>query len=446
MRRLGGRRLIATANSFIGIADWVARPAPRTMVSMQQEESGAPAREDTATAFEPLRLPVFRTLWLAWLMANTIMWMNDVAAAWLMTSLATSALWVALVSAAATLPVFVLGLPSGALADMLDRRRYFMATQWWVAAIACVTGIAVVAGWMTAPLLLVLTFANGMGMAMRWPVFAAIVPEIVPRPHLPQALALNSVAMNGSRILGPLLAGAVIAAAGSQWVFVFNAAFSIVAGWLIMRWPREEDRELRSRTCQDLVSAIGVGLRFVRSSPAMRSVLLRIALFFLHSTGLVALMPVVARGLPGGTARTFTLLLACMGAGAILAALQMPRIRHVVTARHLILYGTVLQALGMLAVAHAPSLSVALPALFISGLGWFSVANSLTLSAQAALPDWVRARGMSIYQMSLMGAMAGGAALWGQVAAWTSVQDSLSIASASAVLLMVLADRHVSAR
>jgi MFS family permease len=386
---------------------------------------------------------VFRTLWLAWLMANTIMWMNDVAAAWLMTSLAASALWVALVSAAATLPVFVLGLPSGALADILDRRRYFMATQWWVAAIACVTGIVVVAGWMTAPLLLVLTFANGMGMAMRWPVFAAIVPEIVPRGHLPQALALNSVAMNGARILGPLLAGALIAVAGSEWVFVFNAAFSVAAGCLIMRWPREEDLELRSGspTRQDLVSAIGVGLRFVRSSPAMRSVLLRIALFFLHSAGLVALMPLVARGLPGGTARTFTLLLACMGTGAIVAALLVPRIRGAVTARQLILYGTVLQAVGMLAVAHAPSLSVALPALFISGVGWFSAGNSLTLSAQAALPDSVRARGMSIYQMSLMGAMAGGAALWGQVATWTSVQDSLSIASGSAVLLMTVADR-----
>jgi MFS family permease len=413
---------------------------------MQEEDSGAPARQDAVMAFEPLRLPVFRTLWLAWMMANTIMWMNDVAAAWLMTSLATSAVWVALVSAAATLPVFVLGLPSGALADMVDRRRYFMATQWWVAAIACVTGIAVVAGWMTAPLLLVLTFANGMGMAMRWPLFAAIVPDIVPRAHLPQALALNSVAMNSARILGPLLAGALIAAAGSEWVFVVNAAFSVAAGWLIMRWPREEDLQLRSRTRQDFVSAIGVGVRFVRSSPAMRAVLLRITLFFLHSTGLVALMPLVARGLPGGTARTFTLLLACMGAGAICAALQMPRTRRFVAVRHLILYGTVLQAVGMLAVAHAPSLWLALPALFISGLGWFSVANSLTVSAQAALPDWVRARGMSIFQMSLMGAMAGGAALWGQVATWTSVQDSLSIASGSAVLLMFLADRHVSAR
>jgi MFS family permease len=410
---------------------------------MHQEGSEAQAREDTITAFGPLRLPLFRTLWLAWLIANTIMWMNDVAAAWLMTSLATSALWVALVSSAATLPVFLLGLPSGALADMVDRRRYFMATQWWVACIACVTGIAVVAGWMTAPLLLVLTFANGMGMAMRWPVFAAIVPEIVPRPHLPQALALNGVAMNGSRILGPLLAGALIAAAGSEWVFVFNAALSVAAGWLIMRWPRERDR--KPPPTQNLLSAIGAGLRFVRNSQAMRSVLLRIALFFLHSTGLVALMPLVAHGLHGGAARTFTLLLACMGAGAIVAALQMPRIRSVVSSRHLILYGTVLQALGMLAVAHAQSLWIALPASFVSGLGWFSVANSLTLSAQAALPDWVRARGMSIYQMSLMGAMAGGAALWGQVATWTSVRDSLSIASVSAVLLMLVADRHVSA-
>ena len=126
-------------------------------------------------ALQPLRLPVFRMLWLAWLAANLTMWMNDVAAAWLMTQLTTSAVMVALVSAASTLPVFLLGLPSGALADIVDRRRWFASTQLWVASVATVLALLSLGGGLSAPLLLALTFANGIGLAARWPVFAASV-------------------------------------------------------------------------------------------------------------------------------------------------------------------------------------------------------------------------------------------------------------------------------
>src|SRR3990167_4867016 len=183
--------------------------------------------DDDLSPIAPLRRPVFRMLWITWLMANVCMWMNDVAAAWLMTSLTTTPLWVALVQTAATLPMFVLGLPSGALADGLDRKRYFLVTQLWVAVVAVLLSITVFLGWMSPPVLLALTFANGIGLAMRWPVFAAIVPEIMPRPQLPAALALNGVSMNASRIIGPLVAGAIIAGAGSAWVFVLNAVLSL---------------------------------------------------------------------------------------------------------------------------------------------------------------------------------------------------------------------------
>ena len=171
------------------------------------------------SAWDPIKVPVFRMLWSTWLVANICMWMNDVAAAWMMTSMTSSPIWVALVQSASTLPVFLLGLPSGALADILDRRRYFIMTQFWVAAVATLLCIAVISGVMTPPLLLALTFANGIGLAMRWPVFAAIVPELVPRAQLPSALALNGIAMNASRIVGPLVAGALIASAGTAYVF-----------------------------------------------------------------------------------------------------------------------------------------------------------------------------------------------------------------------------------
>jgi MFS family permease len=414
------------------------------MAGPGQDDASPPAAAPRATAFGPLGLPVFRMLWFTWFAANTTMWMNDVAAAWLMTSIAPSPLWVALVQSASTLPVFILGLPSGALADILDRRRYYLATQFWVATISAVLCVVILLDALTAPLLLALTFANGVGLAMRWPVFAAIIPEVVPRAQLPQALALNGVSMNGSRIIGPLVAGALIAGLGSEWVFVLNAVLSIGAGFVIMRWRREHKESPLGR--ERLTSAMRVGVQFVRQSSRMRGVLTRISMFFLHSTAQLALLPLVARGLPGGAAGTFTVLLASMGAGAIVAALNMPRIRAWLPLQRLVLTGTVLQALGTLTVAYAPNLWVAVPAMVVSGMAWITVANSLTVAAQMALPDWVRARGMSIYQMALMGSTAAGAAFWGQVATFSSVRDSLTIAAFTGVFLMVVVQKLVRDR
>ncbi|WP_265285217.1 MFS transporter [Verminephrobacter aporrectodeae] len=393
------------------------------------------------SALAPLFVPVFRMLWIAWLVANICMWMNDVAAAWLMTTLTASPLLVALVQSASTLPVFLLGLPSGALADILDRRRYFIATQFWVAIVALVLCVAVIAGGMTAPLLLALTFANGIGLAMRWPVFAAVVPELVERAQLPAALALNGVAMNASRIIGPLLAGAIIASAGSAWVFVLNAVLSVLSGLVIMRWKRAHTPSPLGR--ERLPSAMRVGLQFVRQSPRMRAVLWRIAIYFLHATALLALLPLLARGLEGGDAGTFTLLLAAMGLGAIVAALFLPRLRQSMARDVLVLRGTLLQALASAVMAVAPNVYVAVPAMFIGGMAWITTANALSVSAQLALPNWVRARGMSIYQMAVMGATALGAALWGQVAALGGVHVSLALAALSGGLAMALVQRLV---
>ncbi len=404
------------------------------------------AQRASLSPLAPLSVPVFRMLWLTWVAANTCMWMNDVAAAWLMTTLTTSPILVALVQSASTLPVFLLGLPSGALADILDRRRYFIATQFWVAAVALVLCVAILAGGMTAPLLLALTFANGIGLAMRWPVFAAIVPELVSRPQLPAALALNGVAMNASRIMGPLLAGAIIASAGSAWVFVLNAVLSVLSGLVIMRWKRTHVPSPLGR--EKLPGAMRVGVQFVRQSPRIRAVLWRIALFFLHATALMALLPLVAKGLDGGGggAGTFTLLLASMGAGAIVAAMFLPRLRQAMARDVLVLRGTLLQAAAMAVMAIAPNVYVAVPAMVLGGMAWITTANSLMVSAQLALPNWVRARGMSIFQMAIMGATALGAALWGQVATVTSVHLSLALAALAGVIAMALVQRLVTDR
>ncbi len=410
---------------------------PRTATANATTATAAADAAAQLGALAPLKIAVFRMLWSTWLVANICMWMNDVAAAWMMTSLTTSPIWVALVQTAATLPVFLLGLPSGALADILDRRRYFIITQFWIATVAVLMGVTILSGVMTPPLLLALVFANGIGLAMRWPVFAAIVPELVPRAQLPAALALNGISMNASRIIGPLTAGALIASAGSEYVFVLNAVLSVASGFVIMRWKRVHVPNPLGR--ERLVSAMRVGLQYVWQSARLRAVLLRIFVFFFHSTALLALLPLVARNLHGGGAATFTLLLAAMGAGAIAAALFLPRLRQGWSRDRLVIGGTVLQSLATATVAFAPEVWVAVVAMVLGGAAWITTANSLSVSAQLALPDWVRARGMSMYQMAIMGGSALGAALWGQVATLATVRTSLAVAAVTGVLIMLLA-------
>ncbi len=386
----------------------------------------------------PFRRPVFRMLWCTWLVANTCMWMSDVAAAWMMTSMTTTPLWVALVQTAASLPVFLLGLPSGALADIVDRKRYFLVTQIWIAVVASVLALIVFLGWLSPPLLLMLVFANGIGLAMRWPVFAAIVPELVPRAQLPAALALNGVSMNASRITGPLVAGALIASVGSAWVFVLNAVMSLGAAFVIMRWQRTHKPHPLGR--ERLGSAMRIGLQYVSQSAHLKGVLLRISIFFFTSTGLVALLPLVAHSLHGGDAAIFTVLLASMGAGAIVATVFLPRLRLEFRRDTLVLRSTALQSMAMIAVAFSPTLWLTVPAMLLAGATWITSANTLSVSAQMGLPDWVRARGMSMFQMSITGASALGAAVWGQVATVGSVPWSLTGAAVVGTLAMALAN------
>ena len=403
----------------------------------------SPKPDAAASSTALLRNPVFRMLWCVWVAANVCLWMNDVAAAWLMTTLTTSPVMVALVQTASSLPVFLLGLPSGALADIVDRRRLLLFTQVWVAVVGLITCMVAFSDAITPGLLLMLTFANGIGLALRWPVYAALVPELVERRQLSSALALNAIAMNASRIAGPAVAGALIAAAGSAYVFLLNALLSLMAALVLARWRRAP--KVSALPGERFLGAIRVGVQHVRQSRQMHTALLRISLFFLQGAALPALLPLLAKGLGGnngGDAGTFTLLLACMGVGAIAAAIALPRLREGVSRDRLVALCTLLHAGSMIVVSLAPNVYVAVPAMMVLGAAWISAANTITLSAQLALPDWVRARGMSIYQMAMLGSAAAGAALWGQVAGLTDVRTSIVCAALAAVLCLVFTRRR----
>ena len=379
-------------------------------------------------------------LWLAWLAGNMTMWMHEVVAAWRMAQLTDSPLLVAGVQAAGTLPLFLLGLASGALADSLERRRFLAFAQAWIALTAAVLAVLAATDAMTPVTLMVLCLLNGVGLALRFPVFSALVPDMVPREQLAAALTLNAVAINLTRVVGPIVAGAVLASLGTVAVFVLNAAMSVLACWLILRARVATHARPAART--PMLSAIGQGLRHVHGSPVLRAVLLRAFVFFTQSVALVALLPLLAKRI-GADATTYTALLAAMGAGAVLAAFALPRLPAAAARDRIVDAGVWLYAAATVAAVWAHEAWTLAPALALSGAVWLCVANTLTMSAQLVLPTALRARGMAIYQMSIMGGSAGGAALWGAVADRSSLTTAL-LGSAAAAVVLLLVTRRVS--
>ena len=398
------------------------------------------SRNASLSVLQPLGDPVFRMLWLAWLAGNKTMWMNDVSAAWLMAQLSETPVMVALVQASASLPLFLLGLPSGALADLVDRRRLYAFAQFWIALVSTLLAGFAALGAISANGLLLLCFANGIGLALRFPVFSAIVPTLVPRDQLPAALMLNALAINVSRIAGPLLAGVVIAMPGMGAVFTLNAALSLLSCVLIVRYGPRSGQPARSG--EGLLKTMRGGVAFVRQSAPLRRILLRAFMFFFHSIGLIALLPLVAKGMKAD-ATTYTLLLASMGVGAIVSALGLPRVSGSAARDRVYAGGVVLYAAATVTAALASSVWVAAPALALAGGVWLCVVNALTMAAQTVLPNRVRARGIAIYQMAIMGGSAAGAALWGQVASHSSVPAALMAAAATSLVVLWLS-RDVS--
>jgi MFS family permease len=376
--------------------------------------------------------PVFRMLWIASIFSNIGSWMHEVGAGWLMTSLAPSPLMVALVQAATTTPVFLLALPAGALADIVDRRRYLIATQVWMMLAAAVLGVLTLAGWTTAPLLLVLTFALGIGTAMMMPAWGAITPELVSRAELPAAIGLNTIGMNVARSVGPALAGLIIAASGPGVVFILNAISFLATIAALQSWKRTpKNSELPA---ERLAGAVRAGLRFARHSPELRAVLTRGLAFFVFASASWAFLPLIVRQELKSGPGTYGLFLACLGVGAIGGALLLPGVRSRVSRDRIVAGATVLYVLAMLALAHSGNVYAAGLAMLLTGLAWISVVSSLMTATQTALPGWVRARGLALFWVVFMGGMAAGSALWGQVATWVGIPQALTTAAVGALI------------
>ena len=399
----------------------------------------APQTVAPVSAWSPLRQPVYRALWTAQLVSNIGTWMHNVAAVWLMGTLGGSPAMVALVQSAVTLPVFLTALPAGALADIVDRRRLLLTTQSWmllsVGALAALTALDAT----TPGILLALTFALGLGIAINMPAWQAIQPELVPAREFPQAVALGSASINVGRAIGPAIGGLLVAAAGTEAVFALNALSFLGIVVVLFTWRRS--RSETEMPAERLSGAVRAGLRYARNSPALRAVLLRSATYMLAASSFMALLPVVARDDLDMSAAGFGALLTCFGGGAVLATTVLPRLRAHVGTDRLVVGATWVVALALASIALVESVPVVVAACVVGGGAWVVCLSSFNISAQRSLPGWVRARGMGFYLLTIQGGVAVGSASWGVLATETSARVALACAAGALVLGTLVALR-----
>ena len=384
----------------------------------------APKRLSTLSAF---RYPVFRGVWFASTLSNLGGLIQSVGASWLMISIAPSADMVALVQASVTLPIMLLSLVSGAMADNLDRRNVMLGAQFFMVAVSVALAVCAWVGWITPWLLLLFTFLIGCGAAFNAPAWQAAVGDMVPRDELPAAVALNSMGFNIARSIGPAIGGVIVAAAGVATAFVVNAASYVPLIAVLARWrPPPTPQTLPRET---LGTAVAAGIRYVAMSPVIRTVLVRSAAFGLGASAIMALLPLVAKVLIGGGPVTYGLLLGAFGVGAIAGALGAARLRRMLSTEGIVRSAGCAVALAAAIVGVSTQLLVTMGALLLAGAGWVLSLATLNVTVQLSAPRWVVARALSLYQMAAFGGLAAGSWLWGVVAAAEDVGSALLIAA-----------------
>lgn len=396
----------------------------------------APALPSDAGTLAPLRHRVFRVLWLATIIGNIGTWIRDVGSGWAMTELSTSPLMVALVQAFGSLPMFALALPAGVLADLLDRRRVLLFAQVWLMLASLALTVLAAADSLTALSLLLLTLAGGVGAALMAPAWQAIVPELVPRAQLRPAVALNSLGINIARATGPALGGLVLATWGLAAAYGLDLLSYAVTAAALLWWRRE--RQTRQDTPEHLLGALRAGLRYARASTELRHTLLRATGFFLFTSAAWALMPLIARAVPGSSPRLYGSMLAAIGVGAVAGALALPHLRVRMSGDALLRLATVLLSIALLGYAGFRGTTASIGFSLVCGVGWILALTILAATVQAVLPDWVRGRGLALYLTVFYGSMSVGSMLWGVLAGTHGLHMALGMAAMGVLLAMGL--------
>ena len=391
--------------------------------------SDSPTAEST---WAPLRNGIFRALWLAVLVSNIGSWMQTVGAQWLLVRQPHASILVALVQTADYLPDFMFGIVGGVLADSFDRRRLLMVVQACLFAVGTALALLTIVGQMPPALLLIFTFLLGAGTVLTVPAYQSLVPDLVPRRQLRSASVLSSLSINLARAVGPAIAGLVIAFAGVGAVFALNAATAIVYLAVLLAWRPPPGSA--PRVPERFISALRAGGRYVRFSPVVRRILLRATLFLVPASALWALLPLIASQRLGLGADGYGLLLAALGVGAIVGAVALGRLRLLLPLNALLLASSLVFAAALALVVLVSSPLLILVVLLPAGVAWIAVLSTVNAELQFFLPAWVRARGLSVYQMVLFGSQAIAALLWGVLAAPLGLLPTFLIAALAMAL------------
>jgi MFS family permease len=388
-------------------------------------------------ALLPLRNGTFRTLWLASVVVWLGTWLQNTGAGWLMTTLAPRPFIVAMVQAATIMPVFLLALPGGAMADIVDRRVFLIGTQIWTVLAASLLATLTLTGGMTATWLLILTFAIGIGAALTQPAWSAIIPELVPRDDLVGAITLNGIGFNLTRAIGPALAGFLILLGGSGLTFsLYAVSILAVIGALVM-WRR--GRRFTGLPREHLISAMRAGMRFVRNTPAIQHAMIRTIAYSIPASAPWALLPLyVRRDLELGPGM-YGVILGMMGVGGVTSGMLLPMVRGRLSRGATVVVCSLFSCVGMALVGLADHWALAALGMLLFGVGWTSAYATIQAAAQLVCPPWVRARSLSIYQLAQNGALTLGSFGWGWVGGMIGLHKTFLVAAAVGLVLTVLA-------
>ena len=395
----------------------------------------SPASAPKVPLLTPFAYAVFRAIWIAGLVSNVGTWMQNVAGVWLVTTLTTSALLVALMQAATSLPAFLLSMPAGALADLVDRRRLLLFTQGFMAVVAAGLGVLTLMDGISAYGVLGFTFLLGMGAALNSPIWQTVTTELVPRSVLPAAITLNGVSNNIARAIGPAIGGALIAYYSAGWVFFLNG-ISFLGTWAVVYfWKREAT--VTSGPAENFMGALRAGLRYVQYSPAIYGVLVRTFTFSFGTAAMWGLLSVVIARKLHLSAGHYGVMLSWLGGGAVTGAFLMGRAGGRLNFNQRVLLGVLVFAGTNVALAVVNQVFVLYEVMFVSGIAWLMVMTSFSTTVQLNVPRWVQARVISIYMLVFQAGMSVGSLVWGELADHATLEIAL-LAAAGWMLVSAL--------
>ena len=384
----------------------------------------------------PLTLPAFRAMWAANIVSNIGTLMQSVGAAWLMTLLTSSTTLVGLVQTAATLPVFLVGLLAGALADLADRKSLLLWSQLWMLVMAATLGLLTLFGLTSPWVLLALTFSLGLGGAISLPTWQATVQDMVPKAWVAAAVSLNSIAFNVARAIGPALGGFVVAMLGTAAAFFANAASFLAVVAAVFFWKRPP--AVPTRLSEDVFGAIRAGFRYLLHAPRLQAPIIRSIAFNLCAAAVWPLLPLLARDVLKTSASGYGLLLAAFGLGSIVSAIALPRLRSRFALDRILAMGSVIGAVAFFGLSLTVRPLVAGAFLFFAGAAWVGVLINFNVAVQTSVPDWVRGRAIAFYLLAFQGVLALDGALWGWLAGVIGTPQCFAVAGVGLIAGLVL--------